>query len=345
LALPSGRVARAKKKRHWSRRGAELLRSELPLPAAVLVVWSIGLLEPWLYLGALLRELGFHLALAALIFGGAWLVRRRYLGAAALVASSALFALPLLPFYRATKPTPQSGPLLRVASAHLDGAELTSEALAAWLAHERPDAVALTGLRSELGQASFASYRVARSSDLRSVLLVQSALAVAASPARAERGALGRGQPREALRGHASMLVRAGRCQARVVTLELPSIGSYAELDLRARQLEAARALPSAPRSVWLGQLGSRAEALDLQPFLAAHQLRDARVGHGRLATAPAYLGPLGFPLSDVLVHGWIGVRELNVVAPPVEGAQRALTAVLELTEPRCRFSRDAPPE
>jgi hypothetical protein len=253
-----------------------------------------------------------------------------WLAAVALAGLALLFALPLFPFYRTTRPTPQAGPILRVASAHLAGEELTTEALATWLARERPDAMALTGLRSDLGQANFESYRVARSSDLRSLLLVQSALAV---------------PQRETLRGHASMLVRAGRCQARVVTVELPAIAAYTELDTRERQIESARALKSAPRSVWLGQLGSRAEAHDLQAFFAEHQLRDARIGHGRLATAPASLGPLGFPLSHVLVHGWISVREVSVAPALADGAHRVLTAVLELTEPRCRFSRDAPPE
>ncbi|HEX5656216.1 MAG TPA: hypothetical protein VFX59_03435 [Polyangiales bacterium] len=319
-------MARAKKKRRWS----QLLRAQLPLPGALLAVWALGLLEPWLYLGALVRELGFHLALLALAGVVFALVRRYFVAAAALAGVAVLFALPLWPFYRATKPTPQSGPLLRVASLHLNGAELSSDTLAAWLARERPDAVALTGLRSDLGQASFDTYRVARSSDLRALLLVQAALAV---------------PQRETLRGHASMLVRAGRCQARVVTLELPAIAAYAELDVRARMIDAARRLHSAPRSVWLGQLGSRAEAHDLQAFFADHQLRDARLGHGRLATAPASLGPLGFPLSSALVHGWISVRELNVMPPIVDGAHGSLTAVLELTEPRCRFSRDVPPE
>ncbi len=328
MALPLGRVAR-KKKRRWSKYGS-LLRTELPLPIAALVIWGLGLLEPWLYLGALLRELGFHLALATLLLVAWALVQRWFLAASAALGVAALFALPLVPFYRSTLPTPQYGPTLRVASAHLDGAELTSEALSAWLARERPDAVALTGLRTALGQASFESYRVARSGDQRALLLVQSALAVA---------------QRDGLQGHASMLVRAGRCQARVVTLQLPSLANYTELRQRARRIEAARALPSAPRSVWLGQLGSRAQALDLAGFIDAHQLRDARLGHGRLATEPASLGPLGFPLADILVHGWIGVRELTVVSSPVASAPRALTAVLELTEPRCRFTRTALPE
>jgi len=78
---------------------------------------------------------------------------------------------------------------------------------------------------------------------------------------------------------------------------------------------------------------------------IAAHALRDARLGHGRLATGPSALGVLGFPLTDVLVHGWISVRDVAVKDPIVNGAQRTVSAVLELTEPRCRFTPSDPLE
>ncbi|HEY6881309.1 MAG TPA: hypothetical protein VI299_24955 [Polyangiales bacterium] len=320
-------MARRKKS---ARRWHALLRTELPLPAALLALWLIGLLEPWLYLGALVRELGFHLLLVAAACALWAAGRRHYVAALVLSGVGALFALPWLPFYRSTRPTPQSGPVLRVASAHLASAELTTHALADWLARVRPDALALTGLRSELGQADFEGFRVARGRDPRSLLLVRSELALA---------------QREALRGNASQLLRAGRCRARIVTLELPAIAAYADLDRRAREIAAARAIPSAPRSVWLGQLGSRADAHDLAPFISDHQLRDARIGHGRLATAPGSLGPLGFPLSHILVHGWISVREVALAPPLAPGADRVLTASLELTEPRCREALEFPHE
>jgi hypothetical protein len=41
-----------------------------------------------------------------------------------------------------------------------------------------------------------------------------------------------------------------------------------------------------------------------------------------------------------VLVHGWISVREVSALPPLVDGADRTVSAVLELTEPRCRFDR-----
>jgi hypothetical protein len=328
-------VARSKKKsalRRWSlfsgsrARGHASVLHQLPLPGAVLLLWLLGQLEPYLYLGALVGELGFHLALLSALCAAWMALRRAFVAAAALLSVAALFAAPLLPFHRTTRPTPQSGPLLRVASVHLARQPLTTDALADWLQRERPDAVALTGLRDDgLGQASFLGYRVVRSTGHDSLLLVRSALAV---------------PQRDALRGHASMAVRAGRCQARVVALQLPALASYTMLDARARQIEAARALPNTPRSVWLGQLGSRAEAHDLQPIFAAHALRDARIGHGRLATAPAALGSFGFPLTHVLVHGWISVREVGVQPPLVPGGQRVVSALLELTEPRCRLLR-----
>lgn len=319
-------MVRAKKKRRGARLWQEL-RAQLPLPAAFLALWALAQLEPWLYLGALTAELGFQLVLAALGTLAWALAKRRYLAAAGVATAELLLASPLLPFYRSTKPTPTNGPQLRVVSAHMNGAQLTSEGLSAWLEREQPDALALTGLRSGLGQAAFGSYLVAHgSSSTGAHLLIQRALTV---------------PPIAPLRGHASSAIRAGRCQARLVALELPAIVRYGELDAREHAIEAARSVPNAPRSVWLGQLGSRAEAHDLKPFFAAHQLRDARIGHGRFATAPPVLGPLGWPMSGVLVHGWIGVREMELLPPLAEGGQRAMRAVLELTEPRCRSARD----
>jgi len=165
---------------------------------------------------------------------------------------------------------------------------------------------------------------------LRAILLVQSALVVPV-----------REHPVE----HPVLTVRAGHCQARTVGLELPPLGAYTALDARARAIQRVTAWKSTPRSIWLGHLGSRAEAHDLSPWIAAHALRDARLGHGRLATGPSALGVLGFPLTDVLVHGWISVRDVAVKEPIVNGAQRTVSAVLELTEPRCRFTPGDPLE
>src|SRR5690606_28355476 len=136
---------------------------------------------------------------------------------------------------------------------------------------------------------------------------------------------------------HPTRTLRAGRCGARMVAVELPRLTAYTELTARARAIRALDGTASAPRSVWLGHFGSRADAHDLAPFRAHHALRDGRRGHGRTATAPSALGWLGFPLSYVLVHGWIGVRALSADEPLVNGAHRTVRATLELTEPRCR--------
>lgn len=309
------------------------LAGQLPFVGGLLGLAVLRWLEPHVWLGALVSELGFHLALAALAGAGIALAKRAWVALAGLLALGLLFAWPLAPLYRATKPTPQAGPLLRVATGHLAGHALDEGKLLSWLARERPDAMAITGLREDFAGSRLGGYRIARGNlDLRSLLLVQSALVV---PTRERAGG----------DEHPVLTLRAGRCQARAVALELPPLAAYTALDARARAIQRATQLPSAPRSVWLGQLGSRSEAHDLHGFIAQHALRDGRIGHGRLATAPGALGPLGFPLSQVLVHGWISVREADVKPPLVDGAHRTVTAVLELTEARCRFARDKPLE
>lgn len=307
------------------------LKNQLSVAGAIACVSALSLLEPYVWIGALLNELGFHLAILLALGALVAVVRRAFLVFGVLLLAVVLFVWPLVPLYRVTKPTPQAGPLLRVATAHVAGNPLDLAKLQSWLGQKRPDAMVITGLREDLGATRVGAYRVARgNADLRTLLLVQSALVV---PSREKVGA------------HPVVTVRAGRCQARAVGLELPPIAAYTVLDARARAIRSVKQLRSAPRSLWLGHLGSRAEAHDLEPFVAEHALRDGRLGHGRLATAPGALGPLGFPLSDVLVHGWISVREVDVLPPLVEGAHRTLTAVLELTEARCRFNRAAPLE
>jgi len=294
----------------------------------------LGALERRVWLGALIGELGLHLALVGLITALVALARRALLVAAGLLVLVAWFGWPLTGFMRATRPTPQAGPILRVATAHLAGAPLDARALASFLARERPDALALTGVVDAPPLAdALESYTVVRergADEPSQLLIVQAALAV---PGR------GRASPRP------HVAVRAGRCQAQLATLSLPTITAHGELPAREQAIAAlARAEPPA-RSIWLGHLGSRAEAHDLTPLLQKHGLRDARLGHGRLATTPAALGPLGFPRSDVLVQGWISVRSMTAEPPLVAGADRTLLAVLELTEPRCRSERAAPTE
>jgi hypothetical protein len=67
-----------------------------------------------------------------------------------------------------------------------------------------------------------------------------------------------------------------------------------------------------------------------------SQELRDARLGYGRLATAPDLLGPLGLPVDHMLLHGWILARSVSTEAPLADAMHRTLNATLELTEPRC---------
>jgi hypothetical protein len=319
-----------KKKKSWQWPAAWALSSSRHFVVATALLGTaalLSLLEPYVWVGALIRELGFHLALLALLVALIAALRRAWLALGLLIAVALLFALPLLPLYRSTRPTPQAGPVLRVATAHLAGAKLPLAALSVWLTRVRPDALAITGLAESASfGARIGTYRVLRgSAELRTLLLVQNALVV---PGRERSGA------------YPSQAVRAGRCQARLVAVELPPIAAYTTLDSRARGIAALTSLASAPRSIWFGHFGSRADAHDLAAFRAHHALRDGRLGHGRAATAPSALGALGFPLSHALVHGWISVREMSVGEPLVAGAQRTLSTTVELTEQRCRFTR-----
>lgn len=324
-------MARAKKKRRWKWPASWSLASSRQFVIALtllLVLALLSMLAPYVWVGALVRELGFHLALTAGAVAVLALVRRAWIAALLFVLSAAMFAAPLAPLYRETLPTPQAGPLVRVATHHLGGEALPLDVLSRYLVRAQPDAVALTGLveTSSFG-ARVGPYKVVRGNEeLRSVLLVQSALAV---------------PTRERLGAHPTQLVRAGRCQARIVAVELPPLAAYTSLEARARRITTLSTLPNTPRSVWFGHFGSRADAHDLAAFRSRHELRDGRIGHGRAATAPGALGPLGFPLSSVLVHGWISVRELDTEPPIVAGAHRAVRATLELTEARCRFRKD----
>lgn len=324
-------MPRGKKKRRFGWPSSWSLSASRHFALACALLGSAGLLsllEPYVWIGALLRELGFHLGGIASFVALTALAKRAWLASALLFALTASFAWPLAPLYRTTRPTPQAGPILRVATAHLAGNQLESAELAAWLAREQPDALALTGLQdSTVFGARVGAYRVLRgSTELRALLLVQDALIV---PSRPHPSA------------YPSQAVRAGRCQARLVAVELPPLSVYTTLSARERGIAALANSHVAPRSIWLGHFGSRADAHDLDALRRQHALRDGRLGHGRAATAPAVLGALGFPLSHVLVHGWISVREYQTEAPLVDGAHRSVRATLELTEPRCRFTRN----
>jgi hypothetical protein len=323
-------VARAKKKRRWKWPASWSLAGSRPFVIAFALLLALSLLAlvaPYVWVGALIQELGFHLALVAAAIAIVALFRRAWLAALLFVIGAGLFVVPLAPLYRETLPTPQAGPIVRVSTHYLAGEALPLDVLHRYLTRAQPDAVALTGLveTSSFG-ARVGPYKVVRGNDeLRSVLLVQSALAVST---------------RERIGAHPTQLLRAGRCQARLVAVDLPPLAAYTSLEARARRIAALSTLPNTPRSVWFGHFGSRADAHDLGAFRSRHELRDGRLGHGRTATGPGALGPLGFPLSSVLVHGWISVRELDSEPPIVSGAHRSVRATLELTEARCRFRK-----
>lgn len=317
----------ASKKKGSARGWSPAARVLLGTAGLFFLLFLFGRLEPYWWFGGLLAELGFHLALAAAVAGCCALALRLWLPGALLAVVALALALPLAPLYRGVLRTPQRGPVLRIATADLAGALLDEPSLLGFLGRERPDALALTGLRASALGARVGSYRVVRGTppadDL--ALLVQSALVTMASK-----------KPHP----YPSQIVRAGRCQARLVAIALPNMLDDEALTARRRAVDALSDAPNAPRSIWMGQLGSRAEAADLRRFEAQHGLRDSRLGHGRVATAPGSLGALGLPRSHVLVHGWISVREVAAIPPLVEGADRTVSAVLELTEPRCRFDR-----
>ncbi|MEY4513019.1 MAG: hypothetical protein RLZZ450_5141, partial [Pseudomonadota bacterium] len=185
-------------KKKGAARSVLALKNQLAIAGAVATVGALSLLEPYVWLGALLNELGFQLAICAVIGALVAVVRRAFLVFGVLLLVVVLFVWPLVPLYRTTKPTPQAGPLLRVATAHMAGNALDLGKLQSWLGRQRPDAMVITGLRDDLGTTRVGAYRVARgNADLRTLLLVQSALVV---PSREKGGA------------HPVVTVRAGRC-------------------------------------------------------------------------------------------------------------------------------------
>lgn len=314
----------AKKKKPSLATRLASLRGELALAGVLLALLGLRALEPYFWFATLIAELSFHLALASLLAAALLAWRRRRAAGSLLLAFALACGWPLLPLYRPVRPTPPSGPLLQVACAHLSGQPLSAIQLASWVRREQPDVLALSGLDGDPDYRAD-GYRVLRGQRDSARMLVKSERLIPA---------------RERPFPFPSALVRAGRCHARVVALELPNVMRYGGLTAREEILGRLTRHDSAPRGIWLGHLGSRSEARDLAAFSHAHGLRAARPGHGRLATAPAALGGLGFPLSDVLIHGWVGIREAEVEPPLVAEAQGVLRATLELTEPRCRPER-----
>lgn len=314
-------AAPAKKQRdgRWLRRLAPLRDGWLWPP---LGLWLLARLEPYVWLGALTAEVWLQLGLASALAALGALLWRRWLRAIAWFSGAALLLAPGWAFVYPARRMPALGALLHVAQAHLDGNRLARAALLPWLQRAGVDVLSLTGVPTEavaeLTRPISGYSLAARPHTARALLLVRTRLLP--RPARA-----------------ASATLHVARCDLELVQIQLPGLSERAELATRERQLRALAAADKQRRSLYVGHLGSRSGAHDLQPWMAAHGLRDARLGQGLLATAPAELGALGLPRDHVLVHGWIGVRSAWVDAPLGPGAHRTFHAMLELTERRCR--------
>ncbi len=287
-----------------------------------LALWLLAQLEPYIWVAALTAEIYVQLGIASLLAFGVALAFRRWLRAAAWLTGALLFFWPSWVFLYPARRTPEQGALLRVAQAHLEHSPLGRPALLPWLQRTRVDVLSLTGVPSsslaELTRPVPSYSLAARARSARALLFVRSNLLP--HPPAAARAKL-----------------RVGRCDVELTQIQLPALSARGELGTRERQLRVLAAADKQRRSVYVGHLGSRSGAHDLTPWLAAQGLRDARLGQGLLATAPAAFGELGLPLDHILVHGWIGVRGATATEPLVTGAHRTLHATLELTEPRCR--------
>jgi hypothetical protein len=298
-----------------------------------LVAGALGLLallslaERQVWVGALLAELRPWLFLLALATVASFTLMGERIAASASAALGVALAISLAPVYRSTRPTPQAGPLLRVAHVHAAGEPFGRAALGSWLAQlGHVDVVAVSGLRAAdaalpTALSGFAVHPPATPG--------APALFVAARAA-------GVRFPDD-LGPLSNVSLAIGACRVRVVAIDVPSRFDRKASTARAAQLASLERLPPIVRSVWLGHLGSRVDASDVAGLLSAQQLRDSRRSHGLMATAPASLGALGVPLDHVLVHGWVGVRDRSVEAAAAPGTHRTVRATLELTEPRCR--------
>jgi hypothetical protein len=254
------------------------------------------------------------------VAGGA-LVRKQALLGTLLLAGALLWAVPLGPSLRRMHATPGHGPNLHLVQEDAAQVPLSAHALTGFLAEQRADVVSLTGLRREdvararrwaTGYASLSA-----AADAESVILVRPALLHGV-----QRVAKGQ--------------VQVGPCSVQLTQLNLPSLFRPDALARRKALLEPLEAAEGSPRRIYVGRFGSRADAADLDGFRRAVQARDVRIGHGRLATAPGALGPLGLPVDQIFVRGWLLVHDTRVAPPMQTGMHRALATRVELTERRC---------
>jgi hypothetical protein len=292
-----------------------------PWVLGVVSVLLLSKLEAYVWLGAVLSELALQLAMLACIAAAWALARKRLVRAALLFGCAVVWYAPLWPYVRGARPTPQHGPVLELVQQHLAGVSVSGAVLGRWLANERPDVLSLSGLAPRSAVALAASAPGYKQLPLRhagnGLLLARSELLATGA-------------------GKTSAAMRVGRCTLELTQVELPSRFDARAQHARQASIAALVRQPLATRHVLLGEFGSRSAASDLEPLLSQKALRDARLGHGVLATAPGALGALGLPLDQLLLRGWLLVRDAGAMPPMVEGAHRALKATLELTEPRC---------
>lgn len=312
----------AKRGRSWVGARARLRALLDGWALAPFAVWLLGQLEAQVWLGALVAELHFQLGLSLLLAALVACSMRRWLRGSAWLLCGLLFFAPLWPVWRPVHQTSLEGaPSLRVAQCQLAGAALSAAQLASWLGQNRFDVVSLGGLvprqRKQLGQGSF-GYLASPGHGPDGLLFVRTSAL-----------------PKRRSGSHVSL--RVGHCDLDISQVDTPSLLTPSATRLRGTQLRELLAEQQHKRSLYVGTLGSRSAAHDLQSFMAKQGLRDVRLGHGRLATAPGVLGALGLPVDQVLVRGWIAVTDADVSAPIVPGAHRTLHATLQLTEPRCR--------
>lgn len=291
-----------------------------------LVVAALALLlcelEAYVWLGALLGELRLQLALLHALGAAAALAWKRFPRGALLLVCALLWCAPLWPYVRAARPTPQHGPALELVQQHLASAALTPATLGRFLASERPDVLSLTGLRPRAAAALMrgaSGYRQLALRDATEDLLLARSELIAAQPGKAA--------------------LRVGRCNVELSQVQLPSLFDARAQSVRQGAITKLTRAQLGARHVLIGHFGSRSEAADLQALIETQALRDARLGHGLLASAPAALGALGLPVDQLLLRGWLLVRDAAALPPITVGAHRALAVTLELTEPRCAVS------
>jgi hypothetical protein len=251
--------------------------------------------------------------------------RKQFARASLLVACALFFVQGTLPYLRSTRPTPEHGPTLQLVQAHAAGAALSPARVARLLAQTNADVASLTGLRAEdvpaLSREHAGYARVASAEPGGQLLLIKRALH--ASP-----------------HAGSESFVRLGRCYVELVQIDLPSLFAPMTLNERRRRIVRLAASSREARRILVGHFGSSSAAADLAPLRESEELRDARLGHGRLATAPDLLGPLGLPVDQILLHGWILARKADCGPPLADGMHRTLSATLELTDAHCAPKR-----